>query len=204
MKNRFRQSNAPRTVNKRVLILCEGSVTEPQYFNALKTDKSNSDKLSALRIVIHPSKFTSARELVEEAKRLKEIAHSERNQFDAVWVVVDHDNYPKHDEAFKRADDINIKIAFSSPCFEFWFLLHFVYSTAQHANFESVNKILKTHLPDYEKTSVVYNILKTNQEKAIEHSKKIIMHHSKTNELPIWKLNPYTNVGELVEFLLNL
>ena len=204
MKKRFRQSNATRTVNQRVLILCEGSVTEPQYFNALKSDKSNSDKLSALRIIVHNSKFTSAKELVDEALELKKNAAREYNEYNAIWVVVDRDNYTKHDEAFKRASDTKIHIAFSSPCFEFWFLLHFVYSTAPHSSFESLNKVLKTHLPDYEKTSEIYHVLKSHQNKAIEHSKKIRTHHSNTSDLPIWKLNPYTNVGELVEFLLGL
>ena len=204
MKKRFRQSNATRTINQRVLILCEGSVTEPQYFNALKADKSNSDNLAALRIIVHNSKFTSPKELVDEAVELKKISARERNEYDSIWVVVDKDNYTKHDEAFKRANDTKINIAFSSPCFEFWFLLHFVYSTAPHTNFESLNRVLKTHLPDYEKTSEIYPVLKNYQNKAIEHSKKNIAHHSQTSDLPIWKLNPYTNVVELVEFLWSL
>ncbi len=117
MNMRNRKSNVPRAINKRVLILCEGSVTEPQYFNALKADKSNSDKLSALRIIVHNSKFTSAKELVDEAVELKEEAKNERNAYDAIWVVIDKDNYTKHNEAFNRAEDKKIHIAFFNSVF---------------------------------------------------------------------------------------
>jgi len=59
---------------------------------------------------------------------------------DSVWVVADGDvNYNNPDpitakdsllsKARKMADAKGIQIALSNPCFEFWYLLHFQYTT---------------------------------------------------------------------------
>ena len=204
MKKQFRQSKQRRQINQRVLILCEGEQTEPIYFNALKADKSNLNNSSALRIVVHDSKKNTAKELVAEALELKMEAEKEKNAYDAIWVVVDRDGYTKHPESFNRAEKTKIKIAFSSPSFEFWFLLHFLYSTAPLENANATIKKLKEHLTEYEKNINVYQKLKNNQTKAVEYSNKIKEHHANSSNNPVWKLNPYTNVGDLVEFLLNL
>ncbi len=71
-----------RAPNKRILILCEGKKTEPYYFNGLKHDKYQRDKLAALRIEIFDSRKNTGKELVAEAKRLKKIAGLERNPYD--------------------------------------------------------------------------------------------------------------------------
>lgn len=204
MKKQFRQSKQKRQINQRVLILCEGEKTEPIYFNALKAEKSHTNNLAALSIVVHDSKKNTAKELVAEALEMKMEAKEEKNPYDAIWVVVDRDGYTKHPESFHRANKTKIKIAFSSPSFEFWFLLHFLYSTAPLENADATIKKLKKHLAEYEKSVSVYQKIKNNQTKAIEHSNKIKAHHANSNNDPIWKLNPYTNVGDLVEFLLNL
>jgi len=206
MKKQFRQNSIRRQINKRILILCEGAETEPIYFNALKSDKANTNNLAALRIIVHDSKKNTAKELVAEALELKKEAILEKNAYDAIWVVVDRDDYTKHPESFNRAEKTKICIGFSSPSFEYWFLMHFGFSSAPFENADAVKKKLKVkeHLPEYEKNIDVYQKLKCRQNAAIENSKKIIEHHANSSDVPIWKLNPYTNVGALVEFLLNL
>jgi hypothetical protein len=50
----------------------------------------------------------------------------------------------------------NIVIVVNNPCLEFWFLLHFEATSRYFDSCESVEKPLKTHLKDYEKTQKYY------------------------------------------------
>ena len=137
-----------RKLNKRILILCEGKQTEPDYFRGLKHDKMRRNRLAALRIEIFDTEKTTGKELISEAKRLKKIAERERNPYDEIWVVFDRDGYTKHPQTFDQAYSNKIEIAFSSISFEFWFLLHFEYSTKAFEKADSLISYLKKHLPD--------------------------------------------------------
>ncbi len=201
----YRHKRSTLKIPDRILILCEGERTEPIYFKAIKADKMKVNKLSGLRIELHKTKKNTAKELVEEAISLKHEAIRERNAYNEVWVVVDRDNYTKHHEAFTRANATNIKIAFSSTCFEFWLLLHFEYSARPFHDCDSVIAKLKTHIPNYEKDVDYYEeLLKPNINIAIDNGKKIIAHCNQTGQGNIWEHNPYTDVGILVEKLLSL
>jgi len=201
---RYRLITQTRSVKKRFLILCEGGKTEPGYFNAIRNDKMHSNALSALRIVVHDTKYNTAKELVAEAiGKIKE-AKKEKNPFDEVWIVVDRDGYTKHPESFDRARANGIHIAFSSTCFEFWTLLHFEYTSRSFNNCDDVIRRLKQHLPDYEKSVDYYPVLKRYTEQAIQRSEQIVAHWSEVGDGRIWTYNPYSDVGFLVKRLLAL
>jgi hypothetical protein len=181
----------------RILIICEGEKTEPNYFNSIKKDTRNS----ALEI-LNPNKNTP-KELVDEAIKLKQKAKRERNEYKEVWVVFDKDGYTKHPEVFDRAKATGILIAFSSPCFEFWYFLHFKHSTAAISNADEMCRKLKEHIPDYDKAENYYEELKPLTDSAIYHGEKVIKYWKETANVPIWEFNPYTDVGKLVEKLLS-
>ena len=147
-----------RKLNKRILILCEGKQTEPDYFRGLKHDKMRRNRLAALRIEIFDTEKTTGKELISEAKRLKKIAERERNPYNEIWVVFDRDGYTKHPQTLDQAYSNKIEIAFSSISFEFWFLLHFEYSTKAFEKADSLISYLKKHLPDYSKCDDNYEI----------------------------------------------
>ena len=132
-----RQTNK-RKIKDRILILCEGEKTEPNYFNGLKRDKFRSNRLSALRIEIYDYGSNTAKELVKQAKSLKDDAKREKNPYDKIWVVFDRDGYTKHPQALDQASANGIRVAFSSISFEFWFLLHFTYTTRQFEKADDV------------------------------------------------------------------
>ena len=198
------RQNPPERVKDRFLILCEGIETEPNYFKAIKRDLHFARALAATRIVIHETNKNTAKELVDLALKLKREAERERNPYHQVWVVVDRDGYTKHPESFDRAKATGVKIAFSSTCFEFWYLLHFEYSTSGFSDCDAVVKKLKSHLPGYEKNHDHYFALKTRIQTAIANGEKIIHHWTKVSDQAIWTFNPYSNVGELVSVLINL
>ena len=133
-----------RVFKSRVLILCEG-LTEKNYFNAMKEDFRLPKTIG---VEVFQSNKVDCKGVVEEA-----IKKAKREGFQEIFVVFDHDNQAKRDEAFKLALDKKIKVIFSSICFESWFLFHFKNSTKAFASEEVLEKELKkcTGMENYEK-----------------------------------------------------
>ena len=75
------------------------------------------------------------------------------------------------------ADAKGIQIALSNPCFEFWYLLHFQYTTKFFKDYPAVKNALTTYLPDYEKAGDVYNQLAEHTAIAIQNAKRVEQYH---------------------------
>lgn len=115
------------------LIVTEGTVTEPVYFELLRADL----QLPAVRIRVEPGKAsdprhviaTAAEEVKVHARRAKkgQLGHTEPLRFDQVWAVIDTDVAVRNgiwNEVESLAQARKVKLAHSTPCFEFWLLLH--------------------------------------------------------------------------------
>lgn len=196
-----------RKVNKRILILCEGKETEPNYFKGLKRNVLNRNKMTALRIVVHDTIKNTGKELVNEAKDLKKNAIKEANAYDDIWIVLDKDGYTKHPQTFDKAKANNINIAFSSISFEFWFLLHFKYTTQVFHKAEKLISYLKTnYMKNYSKADDNFSKLKDKTDEAVKNSellrKNISFEFARGKK--VYQLNSYTDVDILVSKLLNL
>ncbi len=121
------RSSYEREINNRglpkqsFLIICEGSRTEPNYFRSFKLS-------SACIRDIEGSGFNTL-SLVDEAIRVKNLAHHCGSSYDQVWCVFDKDDFPadNFDNAIKKASANKIKVAYSNQSFELWYLLHFCY-----------------------------------------------------------------------------
>ena len=71
----------------------------------------------------------------------------------------------------------------SSPCTEYWFLMHFMPgpSSKEYANYDAVAQELKKHIPNYDKTEAFFNKThiyrdlkeKGNMVRAIELSREL-------------------------------
>ena len=142
-----------RAPKRRILIVCEGRVTEPVYFQAFKDEARNplvhvAVESSAGRAYAVVSTAIARRSEAEsEAKR-------ERDQtlrWDEVWAVFDVDDHPKLDEARMLAAANEIELAISNPCFELWALLHFQDQRA-HIERHKARAALQEHLPGYDKS----------------------------------------------------
>ncbi|MCB0728834.1 MAG: RloB domain-containing protein, partial [Ignavibacteriae bacterium] len=156
------------------MIICEGEKTEPLYFTGIKNDI----RASALNIQISKRPKNSALQLVEEAIELKEIAKSENNEYDSIWIVIDKDSYSKFEETVSMAESNGINIAFSSISFEIWYLLHFKFTSKPWSKYSDIEKELLKYIPDYYKSnSDMYEKLKDKTSTAITNAKKLREHH---------------------------
>ncbi|WP_084025591.1 RloB family protein [Mesorhizobium sp. M0051] len=138
-----------------VLIICEGSKTEPNYFNGLKADC----QLSSANIRVENAAGTDPMTIVSAA----EAAIRSREPFDRVYCVFDRDGHQNYDAAIERLNNHSAAKAgklfavTSTPCFEIWVSLHFIYSTAafnavgKKSSCDHVIDKLKEYFTKYEK-----------------------------------------------------
>lgn len=115
------------------LIITEGTVTEPVYFNLLR----ESLQLSTVTVKVIPGKHSDPRHVIQSADdevkelakrvRKKRLAVTELERFDHVWAVIDTDVAVREgfwNDVVQKARDLKVNLAHSTPCFEYWLLLH--------------------------------------------------------------------------------
>jgi lipopolysaccharide export LptBFGC system permease protein LptF len=185
-----------RSIQGRLLVFCEGAKdkSESAYFKALINDRRNPD--NRLEVKVIDTKKNTARELVKEAKRYKE------TNKDQIWVVFDKDGYTLHAQAFDQAKANDIRIAFSSICFEYWILLHFCYTTRPFANSDELIAYIKLNYGyAYNKSNpLTYAETKHFLDQAKINANRCREYQLQSNPVhkPIYEMNPYTNVDDLV------
>lgn len=180
----------------RVLILCEGTRTEPGYFKALKADFD----LTSVRVV-------SAGTIDEVMKRVDRELKEDRTQ-DEIWCVLDHDERVQEIRRFNqwlrqpRRTKTRIKTVISVPCFEYWLLLHFTFTakpyrgTGDLSACKQVMRELKKYIPDYGKADPsTYDHCRDRLDTAIEHGRRVPVTAGDTSA---------TDVGKLIERLKRL
>lgn len=126
----------------RLLVVCGGQRTEPDYFRGLKGYLRNP----AVQIRLK-AKVCAPRELVEHART---IAPAGGDEFDEVWCVVDSDEFDL-EPAAALAAKLDVRLAVSNPCFELWLLLHHQDCTAALCDAKAVLRQLRKQVPGYQK-----------------------------------------------------
>lgn len=177
-----------------ILIVCEGEKTEPQYlkgFQALCRNPRVQIELHGGRGV--PQTLVSVaqkkkKEAEQQAKREKD----DNLKFDAVWCVFDCDDHHHLPATFQTARQSEIRIAYSSPCFELWLLLHFREQPGMKHRDEVV-KMLAEFVPDYEK-KVNITLFVAGYAEAVKRAERLV---NRPDDQPIWDRNPYTDVHRL-------
>lgn len=192
-----------RARNKRFLIVCEGTKTEPQYFRELLNDLhirpqmvriAENDGVSPDRIVAHASALYA-----EDA--------ASGDAYDSVYCVFDRDTHTTFDAAVQRTKDLAtagtpLVAITSTPCFEFWLLLHFGYtdkpfhSAGKKSVGDQVVAELKTK-PGFGKYGKgqkgICSKLKDKLKGALSHADQL-----RKNGAAIRRVNPATDIDTLV------
>ena len=177
---------------RRVLISCEGSETEPGYLGALRREL----KLGAMVVITGGGKPSG---VVNEAARRCRRARNEGRPFDAVWCVFDRDQHDDFEHALAEAQRQRMQAIPSVPCFELWLLLHFKYTARPFASYQEIRPVLRTHVPDYDKTAD-WNALLARRAAARDHAVRLLTESVDSTPHPC----PSTHVHELVSFLESL
>ena len=206
-----RKTNS-RASYERYLIVCEGSKTEPQYFQEIRS----SYRLQTANVGIFFSEFgTEPIQVVEYAKHLFIYGDADRGikarAFEKVFTVFDRDEHKTYFNALGKVtsldktlrNDARQVVGFeaitSIPNFELWLLLH--YENIQHPlHRDDVIERLKKYIPTYNKgINGLFKLLEPLIEVANERSCILA---EKSN--PHTDSEPYTDIFKLVELLQNL
>ena len=180
----------PRT---RILIVCEGAKTEPNYFRCFPHAEVFDVE------VVGTGHNTDS--LVEEAIRLRDDAMCEGRLFNEVWCVFDRDSFTP--QSFNRARQIarneRFRTAMTNEAFELWYLLHFNFHDAGISRKTygerltvALGREYKKNMPD------AYDLLLARQSDAIRNAKTLLNRYAPWNPEAH---NPSTNVHLLVERL---
>ncbi|HDH08644.1 MAG TPA: RloB domain-containing protein [Gammaproteobacteria bacterium] len=151
---------ARRKPYDKVLIVCEGGKTEPNYFEELK----DYYELPSANVEITGKCGSSPMSVVTHARTLYREARKAGDAFDKVFCVFDKDVHDGYGRALDILAEIKPEGEFvaipSVPCFEYWLLLHFIYtdkpfhSTGNKSICETViHEINRNHWPAYKKAA---------------------------------------------------
>jgi hypothetical protein len=206
MKPDKRKKKKPPTPTVKAIIICEGE-GEVNYFNKL-LDTYFPQLVGIVQIKESDDGHRSAQVLTEETFKLYK-KFKALNLPVAVWCVFDRDNNePEYLNQAKQYGEQGLGIAFSNPCFEYWFHLHVKAHTAPVETPQKMVSLLKTlpEFKDYNKPHVEHPTLweKSNLKQGIQRANKRIKDFSITNpDTPIISVNsdPITTIHHLIEAL---
>jgi RloB-like protein len=129
IKTPFKRKSNERD-SRLFVIACEGSKTEPRYFEAIKTHFKNSRlKIEILNRVDYGinENNSSAKDVIKTLDGFKKRYSFDEN--DELWLILDRDaaNFPEKslNEIARLAVQKQYFLAVSNPTFELWFVLHF-------------------------------------------------------------------------------
>lgn len=214
---KVRQLERTATKNKgagyeRILIVTEGSKTEPLYFEEI----CHMKRLHSAKVRVRPSELgTAPIQVVEYAKQLFEQGdkhkHIPPNSFDRVYAVFDRDEHLSYFDALTQAKKLDgklkndekqpvpFKAIASIPNFELWLLLHYENIQAPITR-QDVIKRLKTYIPSYAKgMKNIFNTTHPLLDTAMQHAESLANRFN-ANTAP----EPFTDVFELIKLLTTL
>jgi len=209
----FHRRHGSKPPGKAILIVTEGKVTERIYFEALKRKLA----LATVEISIVPGGFGDPRRLAEyaleeQAERVAQfksgrLSFSKAAKFDEIWIVFDTDvpvQHGRYADGVAFAKSKKIKIADSTPCFEFWLLLHKTYTTAPMPKCAEVIPRLsealgRKYAKDAEESKELIPPLLDGLASAREGAKRVRAHHARSGTPH--PANPSTAVDRLTDAL---
>lgn len=198
LDQRKRNSNKRKTKSI-VVIGCEGkNKTETTYFN----NYLSRECIIKFSTGIHTNPEGMANDLVDYLKA-KDMG---ANYGDKVYLILDTDVNENKQEQIDRAKEIcdknNIELITSTPSFEFWYILHFGFTTKSYSSSKQIKSELRKKIPGYSEKMNVYPLICEDTEKAIEYAKKIERFHMDNNHaIDSDKANPHTGAYKVVEEL---
>lgn len=211
----LQRRKATRSVPDRVLIVTEGSKTEPAYFKKLIQELG----LTTAKVQIVGDGGSAPKSVVEEAERrlLRD------KDFEQIYCVFDRDRHASYDLALQEIRTIAKSRGFktktvcaitSVPCFELWYLLHVSDSRKPYESTstggspaQSLISELKKNAPfiEYEKTDCeeFYPIILAHRGTAIARSESFLLEAKGTGDQEFHE-NPSTRVHIIVKALIEI
>lgn len=205
-KTRHVRRGPRRDQYDRVLIVCEGEKTEPNYLRELL----DNYELSSANVEVDGNCDSSPSKVFEYAKLRFRDEAKRGDAFDTVYCVFDRDSHVGYYETVQAIGAAKPKGTFNAitsvPCFEYWILLHYDYFTHPYARTERSSPCdcviddLKAFIPDYAKGSKgIFAQVMGQTDFAIANAERSLIQANNSGAD-----NPITLMHELVRYLRDL
>ncbi|HZT42696.1 MAG TPA: RloB family protein [Chthonomonadaceae bacterium] len=175
------------------IIATEGEKTEGQYFTIFQ-----SPRVKVRVIPTGPDGKSSPAHVFDRLS----LFHDEYNlgPEDKLWLMIDVDRWSLENLATvcKQANQMNIGLAVSNPCFELWLWLHHGDCEVSDTDCRAIESRLRSQLGSYSKKNLDIDAYKPYIRQAIQRAKNL---DSAPNEL--WPSFPGTHVYKVVKSLLD-
>jgi len=201
----------------RVLIVCEGEETEPNYFRRWQKQLENIRGAAKAKVVsgINVKNFGDeikikgkGRNTISLVEKAIDIRNQESIDYEQAWCVFDYDSFREnYNPAIRKARAKDFEVAYSNEAFELWYWLHFDYLQSRTSRREYEEKLTERLGEKYEKNDpkMYEKLLKhpdADQQQAIKNAKKLKPSNKSARNYA--DHNPSTTVFELVESLNDL
>ncbi|WP_297446120.1 RloB family protein [Acidiferrobacter sp.] len=211
-RRQLERKKAHRASYDRILIVSEGSKTEPHYFSEIRA----TYRLHTANVVLQPSQLgTEPIQVVQYARELfirgDGHRHIQQRAFERVYAVFDRDEHESYINALNTAASLDgklrndnkqpviFKAIASVPSFELWLLLHYADILAP-IHRDEVMRRLKGHIPGYEKGAKdIFATTRDRVDVATRRARALATRHSAYTDP-----EPYTAIAELVTLLTTL
>jgi hypothetical protein len=204
-RTKLQRRKALKEPRDRILIVCEGTETEPNYFKHLLKQL----RLSSAKVWVAGKECGSAPKSIV-AYAIQEIRQENDNPYDQVWCVFDVE-IPKHTSLDEAYDSIIgyqppqnsptiLKQALTNPCFEFWYILHFERTSRTYTSKKMFLDHLRRCIPGYNKADKDFPVsIYSKLTDAITRAESVIKEKHYGDDLR--NCNPSTHVHLLVRYL---
>ncbi|NOQ63419.1 MAG: phosphoribosylamine--glycine ligase [Methyloprofundus sp.] len=179
------------------ILACEGTKTEPLYFETIFLDLKRNHKIAASSLVIAKHRHTNPSGVLQDL-----LDHPNYQDFNHRWIVIDRDegrtnggghNLNDFNCAINRANSKNIEVAYSNPCFEIWYLLHTEFRNTAINRDELIAKLERDY--GYHKNQLFQH---GSERDAIHNAKQLLNTYDVVDPA---NNNPSTTVHQLIAVL---
>ena len=206
MSKSLKRNPPTEKIEKKILIACEGSDTEPLYFNAIRQDL----RLPEGRITVTPHDGTDPLRVVNNVLKARQVRKADKTweKEDSAWAVFDGDEHIANDpanwhKAIQKAKSQKVNLAITNPSIEFWYLIHFQ-DYYPNISRDKAKERLKQYIPNYDKSICYYpSRLKALTQESIDRASKLES-LTKLNNLPEYSNPSCSGISQLIKMILDL
>lgn len=198
--NQRKRNKGNKNRNSVIAIKCEGkNKSEKTYLENYKS----RDCIIKFATGNHTDPVGMANDLV----KYMQVQDISIEYGDKIYLLIDTDkkqNKQKQiDEAKRICDDNGIELITSTPTFEYWYMLHFGYTTTKYGSSQEVKNEIKKKIKGYEENMDVYPIIKSETDIAIRNAKRVEKYQKENDKkIDSEEANPHTSIYRVIEELI--
>ncbi len=198
--NQRKRNKGNKNRNSVIAIKCEGkNKSEKTYLENYKS----RDCIIKFATGNHTDPVGMANDLV----KYMQVQDISIEYGDKIYLLIDTDkkqNKQKQiDEAKRICDDNGIELITSTPTFEYWYMLHFGYTTTKYGSSQEVKNEIKKKIKGYEENMDVYPIIKSGTDIAIRNAKRVEKYQKENDKkIDSEEANPHTSIYRVIEELI--